>query len=220
MEVPLHSKLAGPVKGHPDMMLFSYGKKVIYEPLLEDIADVLRDNGYECIKGRSIRSSRYPKDIIYNACSIGKSIICYKGSIEKYIANLRAKFIRVKQGYVKCSIVPIDENNIITSDKGIYDKWNAGNGRNCSLHIRIGHVKLPGYKTGFIGGASGAHKDKIFFTGSLKNHPDGELIRAFIKDKGKKVVELYDGALYDSGTILFFEPPPQCRWRWFSTLRS
>ncbi|MDP2918414.1 MAG: radical SAM protein, partial [bacterium] len=30
LEAPLHPKLAAPVKGHPDMMLFSYAKKVIY----------------------------------------------------------------------------------------------------------------------------------------------------------------------------------------------
>ncbi|MEK6732576.1 MAG: DUF6873 family GME fold protein [Candidatus Omnitrophota bacterium] len=204
-EVPLHPKLAGPVKGHPDMMLFSYAKKVIYEPRLEKIAGLLRDNGYECVKGEKIGSKKYPKDIIYDACSVGKAIIRYDGKIEKHIENLSAKFIKVKQGYVKCSIIPIDEKHIITSDKGIYDKWNVGGGRDRSLHIRPGYVKLPGYKTGFIGGASGVHKDKVFFIGALKNHPDATRIREFIEQRGRKVVELYDGQLYDAGSILFFE---------------
>lgn len=204
-EVPLHPKLDGPVKGHPDMMLFSYGKKVIYEPHLERVAALLRNNGYECVKGERIKSSRYPENIIYDACSVGKSIIRYEGRIEKNIENLKASFLRVKQGYVKCSIVPVGDKHIITSDKGIYDKWNVvGNRHASSLHIRPGYVKLPGYKTGFIGGSSGVHKDKVFFTGSLKTHPDGELIREFIEMRGKKVVELYEGPLYDTGSILFF----------------
>jgi len=213
VEAPLHPKLAGPIKGHPDMMMFSYGKKVIYEPHLEkhvgggrDLPLLLRDNGYECIKGERIKSGKYPHDIIYDAASVGKSIIRYNGKIERHIENLKAKFIKVKQGYVKCSIVAVDDRHIITSDKGIYDKWTVGDGRDRPLHIRPGHVKLPGYKTGFIGGASGVHKDRVFFTGSLKNHPDGELIRRFIEDRGKKVIELYDGDLYDVGSILFFEP--------------
>ncbi|HAZ10885.1 MAG: hypothetical protein A2047_02450 [Omnitrophica bacterium GWA2_41_15] len=231
-EVPLHPKLAGPVKGHPDMMLFSYGKKVIYEPRLEKIARLLRDNGYECTRGEKIKSYKYPKDIIYNACSIGKSIhspatetngglsippkepralahagsiIRYAGKIEKNIENLKTEFIRVKQGYVKCSVVVVDGKHIITSDKGIYDKWGVGDRHACPLLIRQGYVKLSGYKTGFIGGASGSHKDKIFFTGSLKNHPDGRLMREFIEKRGKKVVELSSGELYDVGGILFFD---------------
>ncbi len=201
IEVPLHPKLASPVKGHPDMMLFSYAKKVIYEPNLEKIACLLRDNGYECVKGGKIKSSKYPKDIIYDACSVGKYIIRYDGKIEKHIEDLKAKFIKVKQGYVKCSIVAVDDEYIITSDKGI----NVGYGRGRTLHIRPGYVKLPGYETGFIGGASSVHKDRVFFVGSLKNHPDGLLIKDFIEKRGKKVIELYNGPLYDAGSILFFD---------------
>ena len=205
-EVPLHPKLAGPVKGHPDTMLFYHGKKVIYEPRMEKIAELLRNNGYECIKGESIKSKEYPNDIIYDVAAVGKFIIRYNGRIEKNIEILKAKFIGVKQGYVKCSIVVVDDKHIITSDKGIKDIW----GKNALL-IRPGSIKLPGYKTGFIGGASGSHKDKVFFTGSLKNHPDGRLMREFIEKTGKKVVELSAGKLYDAGTILFFDAIPARR---------
>ncbi|MDP2910954.1 MAG: hypothetical protein Q8N76_01270, partial [Candidatus Omnitrophota bacterium] len=204
-EAPLHPKLSKPVQGHPDMMLFSRNKKVIYEPYLEKIAEILRDNGYECIKGEGIKSKKYPNDIIYDAASIGKFIIRYDGKIEKHIESLKAKFIRVKQGYVKCSVMQVDDNSIITSDRGIYDKWTGvGAISDRPLLIRSGYVKLPGYKTGFIGGASGVHKDTVFFVGSLRNHPDGRLIKDFIEKRGKKVIELYDGQLYDAGSILFF----------------
>jgi len=203
LEAPFHPKLARPVNGHPDMMLFSYEKKVIYEPGLENIAGLLRDNGYECVKGEKISSGEYPKDIIYDACAIGKSIIRYDGKIEKHIENLKAKFVRIRQGYAKCSIVPVDNKHIITSDKLIKKAWGKS-----ALLVKPGYVKLPGYKTGFIGGASGAHKDKVFFIGSLKNHPDGALIRKFIEKRGKKIIELYDGMLYDAGSILFFDACP------------
>lgn len=197
-EVPFHPKLAGPVKGHPDMMLFCHGKRVIYEPRLEKIAGLLRDNGYECVMGQKIESCRYPKDILYNACSIGKSIICYEGKVERHIGNLKAKFIKVRQGYVKCSIVPVNEEYLITSDKSINKAWDK------ALLVKPGYIKLPGYKTGFIGGVSGIHGNKIFFTGSLRRHPDGELIREYVENKGKKIIELYSGQLYDVGSILFF----------------
>jgi len=202
-EVPLHPRLAKSVRGHPDMMIFSYGKKIIYEPRLEKIAGLLRDNGYECVKGESIKSKEYPNDVIYDAASIGKSIIRYNGRVEKHIETLKAKFIRVKQGYAKCSVVVVDDKRIITSDKHIKDIWGKK-----ALLVTPGSINLLGYKTGFIGGVSGSHNDKVFFTGSLKKHPDGALMREFIEKRGKKVVELSGGKLYDVGTILFFDALP------------
>jgi len=206
IEVPLHSKLAKPVRGHPDMMLFSYGKKVIYEPRLEKIAALLKDNGYECIKGEGIKSKEYPDDIIYDAACAGKYIIRYHGRVEKNIETLKAEFIKVKQGYAKCSVVIVDDKYIITSDKHIKDIWGKK-----ALLVKPGNIKLPGYKTGFIGGASGSHKDKIFFTGSLKKHPEGLAIKDFIKRRGKQVIELYDGLLCDTGGVFFFETIPDRR---------
>jgi len=212
VEAPLHEKLSGPVQGHPDMMLFSYGKKVIYEPRLEDIAGLLRNNGYECVKGAEIKSSIYPKDIIYNACSLGDKVIRYEGRVERNIENLKGGFIKVRQGYVKCSVIPIDDKHIITSDKGIYDKCNAGAVIDRPLLVKPGYVRLPGHKTGFIGGTSGVFKNNVFFLGSLRCHPDGNAIRDFIKSAGKNVIELYDGPLYDAGTIYFFEASTSRSW--------
>jgi len=192
-EVPLHKKLAKPVAGHVDMMLFKHGNKVIYEPSLEKIAGLLRQNGYDCIKGEPITSSKYPKDIIYNACSINGHIIHYSGKVEKNIKKLKAKHILVNQGYAKCSIIPVDKNRIITSDKGISEVWKN------ALFVKPNHVKLPGYKTGFIGGSSGVTEEAVFFVGKLEN----QKIRDFIRTSGKGIIELYNGPLYDVGTILF-----------------
>ncbi|MFC1620667.1 elongator complex protein 3 [Candidatus Omnitrophota bacterium] len=197
VEVPLHKKLAKPVAGHVDMMLFKHGNKVIYEPSLEKIAGLLRQNGYNCIKGKPIASSKYPNDIIYNACSINGHIIHYKGKIEENIKSLKAKHVLVSQGYAKCSIIPVGKKRIITSDKGIKRTWKN------ALFVRPDHVKLPGYKTGFIGGATGVTDKAVFFVGRVDNHPDAQLIRDFIRKSGKGIIELYNGPLYDVGTILF-----------------
>ncbi len=100
-------------------------------------------------------------------------------------------------------MIPVDDKNIITPDESIKEAWEDKGGR--ALFIRPGRVKLPGYKSGFIGGASGVYKDKVFFAGSLKYHPDGDLIKDFIKESGRNVIELYDGPLHDVGSIYFFE---------------
>ncbi|MFC1508107.1 elongator complex protein 3 [Candidatus Omnitrophota bacterium] len=199
-EIPFNKKLLSPIKGHADMMLFRYKNKIIYEPQLREVVNLLKNNGYECVKGNNIKSSIYPEDIIYNACAIGTKIIHYNGKIEKNIRRLRAKHILVSQGYAKCSIVPIDKKHIITSDKNIKREWERNNGK--ALLIRPGHIRLPGHKTGFIGGASGVTKKTVFFVGSLIKHPDGAMIRDFIRARKKGIVELYDGPLYDIGTLL------------------
>ncbi len=202
-EVSLSKKLQKPVSGHVDMMLFRCGKKVIYEPGLENIADLLRNNGYDCMKGEKISSPAYPKNIIYNACCIGSSIIRYKGKMEKHISDINSKHIFVKQGYSKCSIIPVDNKRIITSDRGIKEAWEKNRGK--ALLVRPGNIKLPGYKTGFIGGASGVNDESVLFIGRLDTHPDGQAIREFIRKSGKGVIELCDGSLYDVGTIYIFE---------------
>lgn len=202
-EVPLYERLSKPLRGHVDMLLFRYKNKVIYEPHLKEEARLLRRNGYDCIEGDAISSSIYPKDIIYNACAIDACLIRYKGNVEKGIRSLKTKHILVSQGYVKCSIVPVDKKHIITSDKNIKKAWERNDG--VALLIRPGYVKLPGYKAGFLGGASGVDDKVVFFVGSLKHHPDRDAIMDFIKARNKGIVELYDGPLYDVGTVTLFE---------------
>ena len=202
-EAPLHKKLSSPIKGHVDMMLFRRGKKVIYEPSMEKAARLLRQNGYQCLKGERIASSVYPKDIIYNACSAGKRIVHYKGKVERNIKNFKARFLLCNQGYTKCSIIPVDAKRIITSDKGIKEVWESSGGE--ALLVTPGYVKLYEYKAGFIGGASGVNERCVFFVGRLDTHPDAMAIRDFIKPSGKGIIELYNGPLHDVGTVMFFE---------------
>jgi len=165
------------------------------------------DKGYDCIEGDAISSSLYPKAIMYNACAIDGRVIRYKGNVEKDIRSLKTKHILVSQGYVKCSIVPVDRKHIITSDKNIKKAWEKNGG--IALLIRPGYVKLPGYKAGFLGGASGVDDKVVFFVGSLRHHPDRGAIMDFIKARNKGIVELYDGPLYDVGTVTLFEAKPR-----------
>jgi len=202
-EAPLRKKFHKPVQGHADMMIFRYKDTVVYEPGLERIAELLRHNGYRCIKGECLESGRYPKDIIYNACAIGGCIIHYKGKIEKNIKGIKAKHMPVNQGYAKCSIVPVDNKRIITSDKGIKETWEKKGG--IALLVRPGYVRLPGYDAGFIGGATGENNRVVIFVGRLDAHPDSQTIKDFIKKSGKGIIELYNGPLYDVGTIFLFE---------------
>jgi hypothetical protein len=108
--------------------------------------------------------------------------------------------VDVRQGYAKCSIVIVDEDSIITYDKGIERACSAA-GMDVLL-IRPGYIRLDGYDTGFIGGTSGRIGDTIFFYGDPDTHPDGDAIRKFILSKGLKISSLKEGELTDIGSII------------------
>ena len=63
-------------------------------------------------------------------------------------------------------------------------------------------VELPGYKRGFIGGASGRVGDEIWFNGDLNAHPDAQNIVNFICRCGLTVCWISDVPLVDIGSII------------------
>jgi hypothetical protein len=71
------------------------------------------------------------------------------------------------------------------------------------LLIEPGHISLPPYEYGFIGGASGVCGDKVYFLGNIKLHPDGERMEKFIRDAGLIPVNLSDEPLVDLGGLMF-----------------
>ena len=110
-----------------------------------------------------------------------------------------AYMINVKQGYSKCSIVIVDEDSIITYDNGIANACEHA-GMNV-LRIRPGYVALAGYKTGFIGGASGRVGDTIVFCGDISAHPDSTAITEFIQERGLNI-KSFSFPLTDIGSII------------------
>jgi hypothetical protein len=132
-----------PLRCHPDMLLCRLDRDTVF-------------------KGEPARlSPAYPGDIIYNACSTGKFFIHnLKYTAPELLAaadELGLIRLNVSQGYAKCSTCVVSEDAIITYDRGI-----AGAAVAAGLEvmvIRPGHVELPGYNTGFIGGASGLVRD-------------------------------------------------------------
>ena len=62
--------------------------------------------------------------------------------------------IHVKQGYTRCSLLPVDDQSFITSDTGIA-KTLADYDTDVLL-IRPGHILLPGFDYGFIGAPAAA----------------------------------------------------------------
>ncbi len=70
-------KIISKISHHPDIQFFNCGRgKIIVCPnLYEEYVDILSDFNIDIIKGEKIISKKYPNDIAYNVCVVGKYAI-------------------------------------------------------------------------------------------------------------------------------------------------
>jgi hypothetical protein len=163
--------------------------------------------GIKVIKGDNNPSPIYPDNILYNAVMVNQHLIhLLKKTDSRIIQQINKDgwhTMPVKQGYSKCSILPIGDQAMITADKHISIKASS-KGIDCLL-IRPGFIGLNGYEYGFIGGAAGCMDEQVFLTGHLDNHPDKAEIIKFIKKHGKEIIYLTQKPAYDYGTIILLK---------------
>lgn len=200
--VPLapFSALSHPVDTHADMLLLAVGDTIFVHKDYE-----IEFNGFKnTIKVDEPISSKYPNDVLLNIAIVGKNVFCNtkyaSKTVIKHLEDNNYAIHHVEQGYAHCSTCIVSENAIISADFGILQK--AQKMGIDALLITSGHISLPPYNYGFIGGSCGSCGDKIYFCGALKYHPDGDKIRAFCEKHQKIVIELLDAPLVDIGGIL------------------
>ena len=208
--LPSANYLATPVASHTDMLIFiGFGRifchRKYYESNSALIDHIATLSGLELTLSDEPTSEKYPLDVLFNACLVGNRLICNEKTVSKLILEAArgsgCEIINVPQGYTKCSISVVSEDAIITADKAI-----AVACRNSSidvLEISEGHISLPPYDFGFIGGASGVCRDKVYFCGSIDSHPDGERIKKFCEKHNKTAISLTNGDLQDVGSLFF-----------------
>ncbi|MCP4135513.1 MAG: hypothetical protein GY754_31380 [bacterium] len=203
--VPVTGCVAEPISGHPDLQVFVYGDKIFCWPnISREFLKKVEPFG-EIVLCESLLSDSYPLDIFYNIACTGSAAFhrfdyC-DPMIRTFLESKNISLINVSQGYSKCSTVVVDSGRIITADHSIH-KGALAHGVS-SLLIEPGHVDLPGYAYGFIGGASGMLDEHVFFTGTFHHHPSFRRIMEFIEAAGKKVMLLSSEKIIDLGSILF-----------------
>ena len=204
IEVPTNKNLYSEISSHVDIHVCKINENIILE---NSFYNYLNNDSY--IRGNSSVYSKYPEDIQYNVCIVGdKAIHNFKYTDQKIVEILKEnnyELIDVNQGYTKCSIAVIDENSIIISDKGLYDKL-----RNSGLDIlyldyelNIKLLSENGYssKNGFIGGAISRIDDFIFVSGDLRKIDKENQIKEFIESKNLKIVDFKGLEVIDFGGI-------------------
>ncbi len=207
--LPADSALSGPVSGHPDMLIFLCDRVICrreyYDTAHAELDRIALLSGLSLELSDEPLSSVYPGDVLFNALCIGGRLFGRLDSLSRHVldyadrAGLTA--VNTRQGYAKCSVCPVSDTAAITADRGM-----ARSLTDCGIDVLIiepGHVDLPGLDRGFIGGASGVFRDRVYFCGSLDTHPDGQSIVDFCKKHGKAAVSLSNEPLFDAGSLFF-----------------
>ena len=209
LRIPPSPFLDTPVQTHADMLIFPIADTVFcHESFAKENADIISKFSEYGYKTRAIGGEyrkEYPHDVRFNAALVGKHLFIGArtdaNEICEYAQNNGFSVTRVNQGYTKCSTCIIRENAIITADMTI-EKAAKEHGIDV-LRIQEGHVDLFGYSHGFIGGASGAFDDVVYFVGDVKLHPNGDAILEFCKKHDKKISNIENRKLFDIGSIIF-----------------
>lgn len=173
------------ISGHSDIFYAKIDNKIYAAPN----AKILKK---KFIIGNENVGYKYPNDVKYNICQIGKNVIGSKFADSKIKDRIN---IFVKQGYTKCSISVTSENSCITEDNGIYEtlkKYNID-----VLLIKEDNIKLLDKNKniskmkGFIGGATATINNTFILFGDINN------LKEENKNKIKKHLKKYNLKLKD-----------------------
>ena len=149
----------------------------------------------------------YPDNVRLNCLFLGGRLYgklrAADPSVLDFCRSEGIECVNVNQGYTRCSALALNDHAVITSDSSIQKALESGGAE--VLRIKEGHIRLDGYDYGFIGGASFADDNTVFFFGNAKKHPDFEKIKAFC-DKYHSKIEILcrEEPLTDIGGAVIF----------------
>lgn len=196
------------INGHPDIYCMRMDKNMlVVAPIAERFfRDLDLSLDLELVRGELDPCGEYPSSARYNAVRFGRRLMhnfeITDVAILERSEKLLLEKIDVRQGYARCSSIPVGENALLTSDRGIE---RVASSKDLEvMYVDPTEVILDGYSHGFIGGASGIVNERsIFFCGDLSEHAQSEQIIDFCEKRDVDVLCLKDLPLYDVGTLLF-----------------
>lgn len=206
--IPKCNELYEAINGHPDIQLNILKNKssvdiIVQKNISRQFKEILKSNNINYIVSKKLLSHTYPNDIILNSLILEKYFIHnLKYTDEKLLKSQNLKVnINVSQGYTKCSILPVRDNALITSDKGIFESL-----KDYDFDILLlppGDILLPSLNYGFIGGVGGMiSTDKMAFFGDLDSYKWGDEIKKFLFKYDVSPISLRKGKLIDRGSLL------------------
>ena len=207
IKVPCNNNLYPAINGHVDIqlnILNSDTKTIILNKDIDNnFKKILQEKEINFINSFNSLNKNYPENISLNAYITPNYLIHNLNFTDKEIINYckTKKQIHIKQGYSKCSILPLREKVVITSDMGIYKTLIKENFD--VLLIPFGDIELPGLNYGFIGGVGGMiSSNSMAFFGSLEKYAFCDEVKKFLYKYDIKPIYLRDSKLFDRGSLL------------------
>ncbi len=200
-----NSSVSENISDHADISFFFDGDDTLFVAKEEEVcAEQLKQFCENIIVLPEYLNKNYPDDVKLNCVRVGSVFICNTNTVStdilEHMKAKKLKILDVKQGYTKCSVVPVSENAIITDDISIYNGCNSFGID--ALLVSKGDVRLNGFDYGFIGGCSGKiSNNTVIFSGNIRKHRDCKKILDFLS---KYNVKYYcpQNELTDIGSIL------------------
>ena len=213
--LPQNPNLDPRLRSHADLSFFRAGEEIWLSSHLfsTKLPEILKFFGYFVHFSIHSEQFRYPNDARMNLLTLGKRLFYSPKASDPDIVNFLTskggyQGIAVKQGYLRCSCLPVDENSLITADHGI-----ASAARKAGLdvlQITPGHVALEGFPYGFLGGAAFLLDEKnLILTGHFDEHPDKGRIETFLNAKGVSLHFLTQEPVFDIGSAFVLEATSQ-----------
>ncbi len=132
---------------------------------------------------------KYPNNVLLNCLYHNHRLYGNVKAIDpvviRYCKEQNIPVENVNQGYSRCSVLPVNDNAVITADRSL-QKALVKNGAEVLL-IQPGDIRLDGYPYGFIGGAGFTDNNTVFFFGNVRKHPDYEKIKVFCNRYNSKI---------------------------------
>lgn len=206
IKVPKTNLVYDAICGHVDIQMNVLDKKqrkvIVQKDISKDFLKILHNKNIEYILSTNSLKTYYPYDIPLNGL-ITDDIFMHNikftdKTLLKEVQN--KKIINVKQGYTKCSVLPINKKAFITNDKSIsksltYEGFDV-------LLVPPKDILLPSMNYGFIGGVGGMVSiDTLALFGDLKEYKYHDLIIDFLDKYNIKVLTLSSGKLVDRGSL-------------------
>lgn len=206
IDFPPNASVGEEIKNHADISFLFDGEETVFVAReTQSVCPVLEGIGLKTVVMPHFLGGKYPLDCGLNIVILGKFLICNIDTADAFVLQYFKKkgktVINARQGYTKCSVLPVAENAIITDDESVN---NACKDFGIDvLLVSKGSVRLSGFDYGFIGGASGRiSESEIAFNGDVGTHSDYEKINNFLNKYNMREVPLASGELRDVGSIL------------------
>jgi N-dimethylarginine dimethylaminohydrolase len=202
--VPVQHFAYQAIAAHPDIFFCQTENKFIVAPNApKQIISKMLEYGAEILFGTHPVGNKHPETTCYNAVFTNTFFIHNTKYSDKQLLQQAANKItvHVEQGYTRCNLLPLSDKSFLCSDRNI-ERALKQHGAEV-LFVRPEEILLPGVKYGFIGGCCGIFDKTIVIAGSLAKHSQTQEITAFLEQHNITIIELYNGALWDGGGILF-----------------